>query len=87
MIALLSSVVLEIENLAMNLTAGAVETAENGCGGADHQRQLRTCLAARRGRYVMCFDFLVDLSSEVLDKNIVIYVIDVALSIGGVGFY
>ena len=65
------------------MTAGTVETGENGCGGADHQRQLRYLFG---GRYVMCFDFLVDLSSEVLDKNIVIYVIDVALSIGGGGF-
>ena len=65
------------------MRVGAVETAENGCGGAGHWRQLRYLFG---GRYVMCFDFLVDLSSEVLDKNIVIFVIDVALSNGGGGF-
>ena len=46
-----------------------------------------TSLVAGTVRVLMCFDVLVDLSSEVLDKNIIIYVFDVALSIGGIGFY
>ena len=65
------------------MKTGAVETGENGCGVADHERKVRHRFG---GVVTCCVDFLVDLLSEVPDRNITIYVFDVALSIGGLGF-
>ena len=65
----------------------SIGTSGNDRGAADQQRRLGAthCVANHLGT-ACCADFLMILLSEILNKNIIIYVLDVALSTGGLGF-